>query len=152
MEVNIVSQIEFTLEKKNQDLFNQIVDRTKEVLQIDKPYSFSVIFVNDTQIHEINRDYRHIDRPTDVITFASLMDGEDTYEMMEEDFELGDVFINIDATFRQAQEYGHSFDRELSFLFTHGLLHLLGYDHIEKEEEEKMFSLQEQILDEIIKK
>lgn len=151
MKVNIISQIKFELEKKNVELFNQIMERTKQLLKIEKDYTFSIIFVNDAMIHEINRDYRNIDRPTDVISFA-MMDSEDEYEMMEEECELGDIFISVDAIIRQAQEYGHSFDRELSFLFTHGLLHLLGYDHMQEEEEKEMFQLQDEILDEIIKK
>lgn len=151
MKVNIISQIKFELEKKNVELFNQIMERTKQLLKIEKDYTFSIIFVNDALIHEINRDYRNIDRPTDVISFA-MMDSEDDYEMMEEKCELGDIFISVDAIIRQAQEYGHSFDRELSFLFTHGLLHLLGYDHMQEEEEKEMFQLQDEILDEIIKK
>lgn len=151
MKVNIISQIKFELEKKNVELFNQIMERTKQLLKIEKDYTFSIIFVNDAMIHEINRDYRNINRPTDVISFA-MMDSEDEYEMMEEECELGDIFISVDAIIRQAQEYGHSFDRELSFLFTHGLLHLLGYDHMQEEEEKEMFQLQDEILDEIIKK
>lgn len=150
MEVNIVSQIDFKLAQNNKDIFEQIMDQTVKKVNIDKPYTFSVIFVNDTMIHEINREYRHIDRPTDVISFA-LLDSEDVFETNGEEEELGDIFINIDAAKRQAEEYGHSFDRELSFLFTHGLLHLLGYDHM-CEEEQIMFTLQDEILDEIIKK
>lgn len=152
MEVNIVSQIDFKLEQKNKDIFDRILSRTSELLKIEKDYTFSIIFVNDEMIHEINRDYRNIDRPTDVISFASLMDGDEQYEMIEDDCELGDIFISVDAIERQAKEYAHSFDRELSFLFTHGLLHLLGYDHMNEKEEKEMFGLQDEILDEIIKK
>ena len=103
------------------------------------------------EIHEINKTYRGIDRPTDVISFA-LMDSEDDYEMMEDDNELGDIFINVEAIRNQAKEYGHSLRREVCFLFTHGLLHLLGYDHMEEDEEKEMFALQDVILDEIVPK
>lgn len=104
----------------------------------------SVIFVNDERIHEINRDYRQIDRSTDVISFA-LEDNEQFYvEGMPR--ELGDIFISIDHAKKQADEYGHSFYREMCFLFTHGLLHLLGYDHMNEEDEKEMFTLQNDIL------
>lgn len=105
---------------------------------------FNIIFVDNDYIHGLNRDYRHIDRPTDVITFA-LEDGEkvDTGEYRM----LGDIYISIDKAKEQAEEYGHSFLRELSFLAVHGFLHLLGYDHMNEEDEKVMFGLQEEILD-----
>lgn len=152
MEVNLVSQINFILEEKNKNLFHQIMEKTEKLLHLDKQYLFSVIFVDSEMIHEINKEYRGIDRTTDVISFA-LKDSEDQYERMEElDEELGDIFINVDRVRLQAKEYGHSFDRELSFLFTHGLLHLLGYDHQKEEEEKIMFALQDEILYGIIEK
>lgn len=152
MEVNLVSQINFILEEKNENLFNQIMEKTEKLLHLDKQYLFSVIFVDSEMIHEINKEYRGIDRTTDVISFA-LKDSEDQYERTEElEEELGDIFINVDRVYLQAKEYGHSFDRELSFLFTHGLLHLLGYDHQNVEEEKIMFALQDEILYGIIEK
>ena len=132
-------------------IFSIIAKRTEEILKLEKEYSASVIFVNPEEIHEINKTYRGIDRPTDVISFA-LMDSEDDYEMMEDDNELGDIFINVEAIRNQAKEYGHSLRREVCFLFTHGLLHLLGYDHMEEDEEKEMFALQDVILDEIVPK
>ena len=126
-------------------------DEEEILKKLEKEYSASVIFVNPEEIHEINKTYRGIDRPTDVISFA-LMDSEDDYEMMEDDNELGDIFINVEAIRNQAKEYGHSLRREVCFLFTHGLLHLLGYDHMEEDEEKEMFALQDVILDEIVPK
>lgn len=106
---------------------------------------FSVIFVDDNEIHKINKEYRKIDRITDVISFAF----EDNNELVYNNFRLlGDIYICIPQMKRQAIEYGHSEKRELSFLAVHGLLHLLGYDHMTEEEEKEMFSLQELILDE----
>ncbi len=105
--------------------------------------SFSVIIVDNDKIHEINREYRGIDRPTDVISFA--LEENEEYEIKER--LLGDIYISIDKVYEQAKEYNHSVKRELFFLVTHGFLHLLGYDHMNKEDEEKMFSLQEEILD-----
>ena len=107
----------------------------------------SISLVNDETIHQINNDYRHIDRVTDVISFA-FNDGEDRESLYHSGsmVVLGDIYICIDQAKRQAEEYGHSLDREMRFLFVHGLLHLLGNDHMKKEDEEIMFPLQEEIL------
>lgn len=103
---------------------------------------FNVIIVNDDVIKDINNKYRGIDKSTDVISFAL----EDTPDI-EYDFRiLGDIYISIDQAKRQATQYQHSFLRELSFLVIHGLLHLLGYNHISEEEEKIMFEEQERIL------
>ena len=104
---------------------------------------FSVIFVGNEEIQELNRDYRGIDRITDVISFA-LEDNNDI--IMNEVRVLGDIYICIPRMKEQANSYGHSEKRELSFLAVHGLLHLLGYDHMTKEDEKEMFELQEMIL------
>lgn len=128
--------------------YEKIAKRLEEKLKIEKPEVCSVIFCSPDQIQEINRDYRNIDRPTDVISFA-LQDTEDDFESFEEETELGDIFINTQAIIDQAKEYGHSPRRESCFLFCHGLLHLHGYDHQTPEQEEEMFSLQREILDEV---
>lgn len=103
----------------------------------------SIIIVDNKEIHRINKEYRNIDRETDVISFA-LEEGETFDEPYKT---LGDIYISIDKVYEQAKEYGHSVKRELFFLVTHGFLHLLGYDHMKKEDEEVMFPLQEKILD-----
>lgn len=103
---------------------------------------FNIIFVNNEEIHNINKEYRNVDRVTDVISFA-LEDNEDECDEVRV---LGDIYIAIDVAYRQALEYKHSRLREICFLATHGILHLLGYDHIEKKDEEKMFSHQEELL------
>lgn len=106
---------------------------------------FSIVFVDETEIQKINKEYRGIDKVTDVISFAL----EDNADVINNNLRiLGDIYICIPKMLEQAQNYGHSIKRELSFLTIHGLLHLLGYDHIEKEDEEKMFALQELILNE----
>jgi probable rRNA maturation factor len=106
---------------------------------------FNVILVDNNYIHELNKNYRKIDRETDVITFA-LEDNEEVNE--EEHRLLGDIYISVDKAKSQALEYGHSFKREICFLAVHGFLHLLGYDHMNKHDEEIMFSKQELILNE----
>ncbi len=107
---------------------------------------FNVIIVDNDFIHELNREYRHIDRETDVITFA-LEDEKDMVTPVDTRV-LGDIYISIDKAFAQAEEYGHSLKRELCFLAVHGFYHLLGYDHMNEEEEKVMFAKQEEVLDE----
>ncbi len=105
---------------------------------------FNIIFVSNDKIHELNRDYRGVDRVTDVISFA-LEDGEDLKEPGIR--VLGDVYIAVDVAYEQALTYGHSRLREVCFLATHGILHLLGYDHMTEEDEKIMFDKQKEILD-----
>ena len=127
------------------------LDTVKEVLYsaIEKEklenIAFNLIIVDNDYIHELNKTYRNIDRETDVITFA--LEDEDTIIIPEEERILGDIYISIDKAKQQAEEYGHSLLRELSFLAVHGFYHLLGYDHQTKEEEEIMFKKQEEVLD-----
>ena len=104
---------------------------------------FNVIIINNEEIHEMNREYRGVDRPTDVISFA--LEDDDTFFKMEERV-LGDIYISIDKAKEQAECYGHNLLRELCFLTIHGMLHLLGYDHMIEEEEKVMFELQERVL------
>lgn len=136
--------------KEYKHLLEDLMVKTLRLLKVNEDVSISVILVRNKKMHEINRTYRQIDRPTDVISFA-ICDSEDDYEVMDgSPKELGDVFINVDAVRGQAIEYGHSEKREFCFLFTHGLLHCLGYDHMNKKDEMKMFDLQRKILDPVV--
>lgn len=129
--------------------FNQTKHKTngyqsliRRVLKAEKnKKEMSIIFVEDEEIKRINREFRKLDKVTDVISFA-LCDDKDN-ELTDE---LGDIFIDLDQAERQAVEYGHSMTREVAFLAVHGYLHLCGYDHMTKEEETRMFSKQEEIL------
>lgn len=113
-------------------------------LEIEKGI-FNIIFVDNDKIHEINKEYRKVDRVTDVISFAL----EDNPDIVYDDFRLlGDIYIAIDVAYDQAIEYNHSREREVCFLATHGVLHLLGYDHMTEGEEKEMFGLQEELLQE----
>ncbi|GEK89058.1 probable rRNA maturation factor [Alkalibacterium putridalgicola] len=119
-------------------------------LSIPENAEISVTVVDDQKIREINREYRNKDAVTDVISFA-LEDDEDifmTLDMEEGEIprDLGDIFLSYDKAVEQAEEYGHSVDRELGFLLVHGFLHLNGYDHMTETDEKEMFSLQEEIL------
>ena len=128
----------------NYDYLDNVIYRTLEHEKVNNAI-FSIIFVDEEKIRTLNRDYRGIDRVTDVISFA--LEDDKLYNNIDLRV-LGDIYICIPRMMEQAKQYGHSEKRELSFLVVHGLLHLLGYDHIEKEDEKKMFSLQELILDE----
>ena len=138
------------------EIFNNTNEKIPELETVEKVlYSamekeklentqFNLIIVDNEYIHELNKDYRGIDRETDVITFA--LEDEDTLVIGDDERILGDIYISIDRARSQAEEYGHSFLREISFLAVHGFYHLLGYDHQTKEEEEVMFGKQEEVL------
>ncbi len=106
-------------------------------------------FVDDEMIRELNEQYRGIDKPTDVLSFSMSEQTDEEpiiiYENKPEE-QLGDIVISAPAAKRQSEEYGHSLEREIGFLFVHGLLHLLGYDHQDERSEHRMFQKQEQIL------
>lgn len=107
----------------------------------------SVSFVTDEEIHELNRDYRDVDRPTDVLSFA-LQEGEDFPQPDDGTGAMwGDIVVSVPTALRQASEYGHSIKREIGFLLVHGFLHLLGYDHQTPEEETEMLQIQEEVLE-----
>lgn len=108
----------------------------------------SVTFTDDESIRAINRDYRDKDQSTDVISFSMEETGEDEVAIIGETGPrmLGDIIISIERTKEQAEDYGHSFERELGFLAVHGFLHLLGYDHMTGQDEKEMFARQEEIL------
>jgi len=128
--------------------FVSLADIALKHLKLSFNPIISVSIVDNRYIHKINKKYRGIDRPTDVISFAFL-DGDDSKnELMHSDsiVPLGDIYISYEKAIEQASEYGHSLDREMCFLFVHGLLHLLGYDHMKEEDEKVMFALQEEIL------
>ena len=140
----------------NFEIFNETNEKIKELsglkgllnyaldyLKLDN-VEFNIIIIDNPRIHEMNKEYRGVDRETDVITFAL----EDHKDIEFEDVRiLGDVYISIDKARSQSEEYGHSLKREISFLAIHGLLHLLGYDHMKPEDEKVMFDLQDKILD-----
>ena len=107
--------------------------------------NFNVIIVDNEYIHKINKEYRKIDRETDVITFA--LEDEDSIKLPDEIRILGDIYISIDKAKSQAEEYGHSLKRELCFLAVHGFYHLLGYDHMTEEDEKVMFKKQKEVLE-----
>ena len=105
---------------------------------------FNLIIVDNNYIHDLNKNYRNIDRETDVITFA--LEDENSIILPSSERILGDIYISLDKAKTQAKDYGHSLLRELSFLAVHGFYHLLGYDHMTKEEEKIILGYYEDII------
>lgn len=127
----------------NYEYIKEVIQKTLEIENVQNGI-LSIIFVGKEEIQKINREYRKKDAVTDVISFA--LEDNGTIEIPNVRF-LGDIYICIPRMQEQKEEYGHSEKRELSFLVVHGLLHLLGYDHMKKEEEKIMFARQEEILE-----
>ena len=123
-------------------VISSVLRTVKKLESLKSGHIMSIILVDNEKIHEINLDYRNIDRATDVISFANI----DSAINRELGYELGDIYISIDKVYEQAKAYDHSVVREFAFLITHGTLHLLGYDHIEYDEEQIMFKKQEEVL------
>ncbi len=125
-----------------------IGDETAKEFELADDLEVSLVFTDNEEIHALNKQYRGIDAPTDVLSFA-FNDAEDEgvlFQVKQKTSMLGDIIISCDRAEEQAKEYGHSLERELAFLFLHGLLHLLGYDHINEDEANIMNGYQEHIL------
>lgn len=152
--------MDITFLDKTESLTEEQVNLTLEIiefaskddsLELPEDTEMSVVFVDNKEIHEINKEYREKDAPTDVISFAIEDEGEDEFPIMMGDFDIprniGDIFVSVEKIAEQAADFNHSFERELGFLVVHGFLHLNGYDHMNEEEEKEMFDLQRKILD-----
>ena len=123
-----------------------VLQKTAEVYGIQPKTEVSLVLADDEYIHALNREYRGVDRPTDVLSFA-LNEGEEPIVIDgPEEVLLGDIIISIETATRQALEYGHSLERELAYLTVHGILHLLGYDHLIEEEKQEMRREEEYVL------
>ena len=132
-------------EIKELDIVKDLLEFAIKKEKLDN-VEFNLIIVDNDYIHKLNKEYRNIDRETDVITFA--LEDEKDLVLPEEVRVLGDIYISIDKARSQAKEYGHSFKREICFLAIHGFYHLLGYDHMNEEDEKIMFAKQEEVLKE----
>lgn len=132
------------------DLLQRVIIFTAKKEGVPKEAEVSVNFVDNQEIQELNRNYRQKDMPTDVISFALQESVEGEIDIIGEDIPLalGDIVISVDMAKEQAVDFEHTLERELAFLTIHGFLHLLGYDHMNKEEETIMFARQEEILGE----
>ena len=133
--------------------YNHLASITFKMLDVQTNYEIDVSLVDDETIHQINRDYRNVDRVTDVISFAFNDDKNPADIILNPEVPrmLGEILICLPQAKRQAEQIGNTIERELSFLFIHGLLHLLGYDHMKPEDEAVMFPLQDKILEEASK-
>ncbi|MHA7962730.1 rRNA maturation RNase YbeY [Paenibacillus sp. CAU 1782] len=155
-------QLDWSNEQDIIDIPDSWIVKLSEMLQLAgaaegmEDGEVTLTFVDDAGIHEMNRDYRGIDRPTDVLSFAMLDDGPEELDIIfEVDSEdegdplsgmLGDIIISVERAKAQSEEYGHSLEREIGFLFVHGFLHLLGYDHEDADAEAVMTAKQESVL------
>ena len=137
------------LEQNQLELLEKLLDYAREKEEIENDAELSITIVDNETIQEINKQYRDKDQPTDVISFALEAHGEEEIEIRGDNLprHLGDIIISIEKVNEQANEYGHSFNRELGFLAVHGFLHLLGYDHMTTEEEKEMMERQDHLLD-----
>lgn len=138
--------IEFT--EKMEQFIREVAEKAAEILNIPENSELSIILVDNDYIQELNLTYRKIDAPTDVLSFPmnELGDEEPDFVIEEEINLLGDIAISLQQAEKQRLEYGHSFERELAFLLIHGILHLVGYDHQNDEEEQIMQQMQNKIL------
>lgn len=139
MEIEISN---LTTEVVDENIITNVIKEASKELN-KKDFIISIVLVDNEKIHEINKEYRNVDRETDVISFAFL---DEDINPMSDLTNLGEIYISLDKAHEQALNYGHSFLRELSFLTCHGFLHLLGYDHMKEEDEKVMFGLQDKIL------
>ncbi|WP_107942483.1 rRNA maturation RNase YbeY [Metasolibacillus fluoroglycofenilyticus] len=147
LEIDFLDETD-SVQKAHIDLVERLLQYAAKEEQVDDGSELSITFVTNEAIHEINREYRDKDQPTDVISFALEELGEGETEIIGEGLPrvLGDIIISVERTQEQAEEYGHSFERELGFLALHGFLHLLGYDHMNEQDEKEMFDKQNAIL------
>lgn len=130
--------------EQNEAVIRRVCDEVGRVYGPEEPWEMSVLLCDNKRIHELNREYRHIDRPTDVLSFA-LNEGDEVNGEAESQL-LGDLVISLERTAEQAKEYGHPFERELAYLTVHGCLHILGYDHMTGEDKKEMRTEEEFIL------
>ena len=128
---------------------DKIFESCLTTLKVDKEVDVAVILIRSKAIQKLNKQYRNIDKSTDVISFA-IQDSEEL--MLDDTLDIGDIYINVDSVDSQALDYGHSIRREFCFLFIHGLLHCFGYDHMNEKDEKIMFELQNKILDPLVKR
>ena len=140
-------------QSNEEDIIQSVVETVLKLEKIKHDVSIYITLTNNEEIHKINKEYRDVDRPTDVLSFP-MYEREEIAKLREEKMDeieeiLGDIIISIPKIKEQAEEYGHSYERELAYLTTHGMLHLLGYDHLIDEEKVVMREHEEAVLTEL---
>ena len=158
MTILVENEAEKELEFDYEKVIKNVVEKTIETENCPYEIEVNILLTNNTEIHEANKNFRNIDRPTDVLSFPmvdynlptdfDLVDKNPECYLNPETDELvlGDIMVSVDKVYEQAGEYGHSPQREFAFLIAHSMLHLLGYDHMEEEERMVMEAKQEAIL------
>ena len=141
-------------DKKYEETIKRVLEQCfkQEKLENSKLY-VSITLTNPENIHKINKEYRNVDRETDVLSFPMFEKNEIDEKIKNNDFEhedvLGDIVISIEKVKGQAVEYGHSFEREFAYMLVHGFYHLMGYDHIEEKDKKEMRQKEEIVLDKL---
>ncbi len=157
---NEVEEIKLDIDEDLQELAQRVIDASLDTLGCPYEAEVNLLITGDEQIHEMNNNFREVDRETDVLSFPMVpFEAEAGFDILDrEDMEddcfnpetgevlLGDIVINANRVISQAQDYGHSQKREYAFLITHSMLHLCGFDHMEEEEEKRMRAKQDEIL------
>lgn len=128
------------------ELLNQAINEANRLSDGPEEAEVSLLLVDNQRIHTLNLEYRGVDRPTDVLSFALQEEVEEEPEFEEGDEMLGDIVISVERARDQAQEYGHSFEREIIYLAVHGMLHLLGFDHEEEIDKQEMRRKEEEVM------
>lgn len=157
MQILLEYDTEIELHIAYEEISKQVIETAVEQYDFPENVEVSLTLVDNQRIHEVNREFREIDRPTDVLSFPTLeyeTPGEflqeyadsDSYDMDTDCVLLGDIMISVEKVMEQAQEYGHSQEREFAFLVAHSMLHLFGYDHMEETERVDMERRQEELL------
>ncbi|MBM7618099.1 putative rRNA maturation factor [Weissella uvarum] len=154
MDLALIDESKPGLSEEHLQLVHDVLNYAGKALDLPDNTEMSVTFVNNDEIQRYNREYRGLDKPTDVISFAIEDDDDDLPLMLDEEMQaeipknIGDLIVSVDKIGEQAEYLEHSWERELGFLVVHGFLHLNGYDHMRSEADEKeMFDLQRKILD-----
>ena len=148
MTLLIDNRTNFELTDEIKETLEKVCLKSLQYEEFNEDCEISLSIVTNDEIHDINKQFRNIDSPTDVLSFPQLTfeEGEEADVNENGEIVLGDIIISIDRAKEQAEEYGHSLKRELAFLSVHSMLHLMGYDHMVLEEEEDMFRRQKEIL------
>lgn len=161
LSIIINNELEEELDKNYMDIINKVIAESLEQEGCPYEVEISVTITDNDKIKEINREYRNMDKPTDVLSFPLIdfntpsnfdeieEDNDEWFDLDTGELMLGDIIISLERAKQQAQEYGHSVEREIGFLTAHSMLHLMGYDHMIQEEEQVMLSKQKQILNEV---
>jgi len=150
MEILFENKTDYNFDKSQTDILNNVIEEALRYENFPNNVEISVTIVTNEEIQKINSKYRGIDNPTDVLSFPMIdFEGGEKANASEKTIILGDIVISIEKALVQAKEYNHSIERELGFLTAHSMLHLMGYDHMDAESEEIMFSKQKKILNNI---